>query len=169
MPPVRLMSPSLASRRLFSSKSHLLATPFSRGPAPPRLPKEEQDLFERLQQSSTGAFSTPNHSTTTTIPDHASSLPQRSNPQLSQSLQQQQEQDIKSNLDNDSGAISTVAVRVNAKGDGEELHPDVRRGAQPEFEGERNPKTGEIGGPKNEPLRWGGEVDWSYNGRVTDF
>lgn len=62
-----------------------------------------------------------------------------------------------------------MAAQVNARGDGEELHPDVRRGAQPEFEGERNPKTGEIGGPKNEPLRWGGEADWSYNGRVTDF
>jgi len=48
----------------------------------------------------------------------------------------------------------------------------VRRGTKPEFEGERNPKTGESGGPKNEPLRWGstGERgDWSYNGRVTDF
>lgn len=36
----------------------------------------------------------------------------------------------------------------------------------PEFEGETNPKTGEIGGPKQEPLRHG---DWSFNGRVTDF
>ena len=40
---------------------------------------------------------------------------------------------------------------------------------QPEFEGEKNPKTGEVGGPKNEPLRWGAEGDWSYSGRVTDF
>lgn len=65
--------------------------------------------------------------------------------------------------------IAAVNARVQATGDGEELHPDIRRGAKPEFEGERNPKTGEIGGPKNEPLRWGGDVDWSYNGRVTDF
>ena len=63
----------------------------------------------------------------------------------------------------------TLNARVEAKGDGQELHPDVRRGAKPEFEGDRNPKTGEVGGPKNDPLRWGGEVDWSYNGRVTDF
>lgn len=62
-----------------------------------------------------------------------------------------------------------VDARVKATGEGEELHPNVRRGALPEFEGERNPKTGETGGPKNEPLRWGGGVDWSYNGRVTDF
>lgn len=52
---------------------------------------------------------------------------------------------------------------------GEEFHPNMRRGAPPEFEGDVNPKTGEVGGPKNEPLRWGGSADWSYNGRVTDF
>lgn len=57
-----------------------------------------------------------------------------------------------------------IAIR-----DGEEVHPNMRRGAPPEFEGEVNPKTGEVGGPKNEPLRWGVGGDWSYNGRVTDF
>lgn len=36
----------------------------------------------------------------------------------------------------------------------------------PEFEGEVNPVTGEIGGPKQDPLR---HNDWSFNGRVTDF
>lgn len=60
-------------------------------------------------------------------------------------------------------------ARVSAQGDGEELHPNVRRGAKPEFEGDVNPKTGEVGGPKNNPLRWGETSDWSYNGRVTDF
>ena len=35
------------------------ASPFGSGPAPPRLPKEEQEIFERLQKESTGAFSTP--------------------------------------------------------------------------------------------------------------
>lgn len=45
----------------------------------------------------------------------------------------------------------------------------IRKGAPPEFEGDKNPKTGEVGGPKNEPLRWGSSGDWSYNGRVTDF
>lgn len=39
----------------------------------------------------------------------------------------------------------------------------------PEFKGNTNPRTGEVGGPKNEPLRWGAGGDWSYNGRVTDF
>lgn len=37
----------------------------------------------------------------------------------------------------------------------------------PEFEGETNPKTGEVGGPKQDPLRHPNE--WAYNGRVTDF
>ena len=51
----------------------------------------------------------------------------------------------------------------------ESVNQGMFRGAPPEFEGEVNPKTGEVGGPKNEPLRWGGKGDWSYNGRVTDF
>lgn len=45
----------------------------------------------------------------------------------------------------------------------------IRRGAPPEFDGDVNPKTGEVGGPKNEPLRWGAKSDYSFNGRVTDF
>lgn len=101
--------------------------PFANAPAPPRLPKEEQEIFEDLQRQSTGAFSTP---------------------QVNQSPQ-------------------TAEIKVN--GSGEELHPDAKQGVKPEFEGEKNPKTGEVGGPKNEPLRWGSGGDWSYGGRVTDF
>lgn len=36
----------------------------------------------------------------------------------------------------------------------------------PEFEGNVNPKTGEVNGPKQDPIRHG---DWSFNGRATDF
>lgn len=36
----------------------------------------------------------------------------------------------------------------------------------PEFEGSVNPETGEVNGPKQDPIRHG---DWSFNGRVTDF
>lgn len=100
---------------------------FANAPAPPRLPKEEQEIFEDLQRRSTGAFSTP---------------------QVNQSPESRE-------------------VKVN--GSGEELHPDAPQGLKPEFEGEKNPKTGEVGGPKNEPLRWGSGGDWSYGGRVTDF
>ncbi|KAB8074501.1 hypothetical protein BDV29DRAFT_173662 [Aspergillus leporis] len=149
------MAFSLASRRVFSPANktlHITSRAFSRypvprssddkpgfafgrGPAPPRLPKEEQEIFEELQRQSTGAFSTP-----------------RTPPKINQSPH--------------SGPESP---EVKATGDGEELHPDLRSGLQPEFEGEKNPNTGEIGGPKNEPLRWGAAGDWSYGGRVTDF
>lgn len=79
---------------------------------------------------------------------------------------------MKINQSPDSGSEEGVQVRFEHGKEikkGEDLHPNMRRGAPPEFEGDINPRTGEVGGPKNEPLRWGGHVDWSYNGRVTDF
>ncbi|KAL8969167.1 MAG: hypothetical protein Q9197_004486, partial [Variospora fuerteventurae] len=48
----------LLPRRQASSSSSS-TTAFTHGPAPPRLAKEDQDLYEKLQRSSTGAFSTP--------------------------------------------------------------------------------------------------------------
>lgn len=144
---------------------------WSPGPSPPRLPKEEQETFERLQKQSTGAFSTPRSSTSPTDPapptknPTADDLPdvQKNHPEASSSSSGS------SSEANDMLEQLRARARLAAKGDGEELHPNVRRGAPPEFEGERNPKTGEVGGPKNDPLRWGGQGDWSYNGRVTDF
>lgn len=47
-----------------------------------------------------------------------------------------------------------------------EKHRDLRRGPIPEFMGDRNPKTGEQGGPKVDPFK-SGDGDWSYAGRVT--
>ena len=153
-------SPRSITRRPFSAVSRRrMPSPFISGPSPPRLPENEQKVFEELQRSSTGAFSTPRESRE---PNGAPS-PFLKRPQINQSP---------ANSDCTSSATSdttTVNAKFRATGNGEELHPDVRRGARPEFEGDRNPKTGEVGGPKNEPLRWGGEVDWSYNGRVTDF
>lgn len=52
------------------------------------------------------------------------------------------------------------------------IHPDTRIPVKPEFEGEINPKTGEQGGPKREPVaRWTADPggDWSFKGRVSDF
>ncbi|KAK4056284.1 hypothetical protein OIO90_002728 [Microbotryomycetes sp. JL221] len=46
------------------------------------------------------------------------------------------------------------------------MHPDVRKKPTPQFKGDTNPVTGEVGGPKREPLQHG---DWSYGGRATDF
>lgn len=151
---------SLPTYRLFSTSTTRPA--FSTGPAPPRLPPKEQEEFERLQKSSTGAFSTPRPSVVTN-PTTSSSRPQINQSPASTLETSKKDEDIE---------IAAVNARVAATGKGEELHPDIRRGAKPEFEGDVNPKTGEIGGPKNEPLRWGstGERgDWSYNGRVTDF
>lgn len=136
----RALLPS--SRRSFASSYNRRVaedsskSPFANGPAPPRLPKEEQELFEKLQQQSTGAFSTP-----------------RTPPKVNQSPD----------------STETGQDNATASSKDEELYPHLRQPAKPEFEGEKNPKTGEIGGPKNEPLRWGHEGDWSYNGRVTDF
>ncbi|EPQ57246.1 hypothetical protein GLOTRDRAFT_99304 [Gloeophyllum trabeum ATCC 11539] len=51
------------------------------------------------------------------------------------------------------------------------MHPDARAPLKAEFEGEVNPRTGEIGGPKREPVKkWrDDEGDWSFKGRVSDF
>ncbi|KAG2196911.1 uncharacterized protein EV154DRAFT_517201 [Mucor mucedo] len=46
------------------------------------------------------------------------------------------------------------------------LHQDAPKKVEPEFKGDVNPKTGEINGPKNEPVK---HNDWSFGGRVTDF
>lgn len=152
-------------RRLFSThpRPHA-ALPFASGPAPLRLPKEDQELYEQLQRSLTGAFSTPKPTVVINQSPALSDAPPRSIPEINQSLHSQNDSDLSTEQ-----KLENINAKVQATGDGEELHPDVRRGTQPEFEGERIPKTGEIGGPKNEPLRWVGDVDWSYNGRVTDF
>lgn len=158
----RLLRPRflLPSRRVFSHST--IRPAFATGPAPPRLPPKEQEEFERLQKASTGAFSTPR---VVNAPAAASPAPApRARPQINQSPASEPARD--------DVEVAAVDARVAATGKGEELHPDIRRGAKPEFEGERNPKTGEVGGPKNEPLRWGSDGargDWSYNGRVTDF
>ncbi len=143
-------------RRPFSSLAATRAQ-WTPGPAPPRLPKEEQEIFEKLQRQSTGAFSTPRELDPKAEAGDATAAEtiekmegQSRSPSAADMLEQLRER-----------------ARLVAKGDGEELHPNVRRGAPPEFEGDTNPKTGEVGGPKNDPLRWSG--DWSYNGRVTDF
>ncbi|KAL1297919.1 hypothetical protein AAFC00_006433 [Neodothiora populina] len=138
------------SRRSFSS-SLATRSSWSSGPAPPRLPKEDQAVFEDLQRQSSvsGAFSQPKQPA-------AESTTSFSRPQINQSPH------------SEPTAEEALNAKVEASGEGE-LHPNVRRGAKPEFEGDVNPKTGEVGGPKNEPLRWGHSSDWSYNGRVTDF
>ncbi|KAK0545708.1 Succinate dehydrogenase assembly factor 2 mitochondrial [Tilletia horrida] len=52
------------------------------------------------------------------------------------------------------------------KGGEEAVHPDLRRKPAPDFEGETNPETGEVGGPKKDPLKW--EREWTYGDRRQD-
>ncbi|KAK0642930.1 hypothetical protein B0T16DRAFT_296869, partial [Cercophora newfieldiana] len=124
-------------------------------PSPPRLPADQQAEFERLQRAAEAALSSHN---TVQIPAdaplsasrHVSTPASTSAPTSAQAQAQRTEKD---EVDVSPGSLSA----------------GMRKGAPPEFEGEKNPKTGEVGGPKNEPLRWGSKGDWSYNGRVTDF
>ncbi|KAJ3189347.1 hypothetical protein HDU85_002976 [Gaertneriomyces sp. JEL0708] len=47
------------------------------------------------------------------------------------------------------------------------LHPDALEKVEESWTGDKNPTTGEIGGPKGkEPTRYG---DWERKGRVYDF
>lgn len=151
---IKPLSQRVQQRSLSTTSRALVG--FSTGPAPPRLPKEEQEIFEKLQRQSTGAFSTPRPSEGSPESDAEKAADSDANAQTSS------KEDM----------LAQMRARIKAKGDGEELHPNIRRGAPPEFEGNTNPKTGEVGGPKNDPLRWGSSEnrgDWSFNGRVTDF
>ncbi|WFD26480.1 hypothetical protein MNAN1_001463 [Malassezia nana] len=56
---------------------------------------------------------------------------------------------------------------TNQEGQSTNAHPDARQKADAEFEGDVNPVTGEVGGPKTDPLRWNAE--WTFGGRATDF
>jgi hypothetical protein len=92
-----------------------------------------------------------------------SSLNRPSPPPLSRSDQREFEELYRSaNANKRSSAESEAELA---------MHSDARPPLTPEFSGDTNPKTGETGGPKQEPVRqWGdSEGDWSFKGRVTDF
>ncbi|KAI1361397.1 DUF1674-domain-containing protein [Xylaria arbuscula] len=112
---------------------------FESMPSPFRLPPDQQAEFERLQRTA----NTQEGFNPTSTPDFSSTKP-------SSDTANPGSQDPSSSSDPDAPT-------------------PLRKGAPPEFEGEVNPRTGEVGGPKNEPLRWGASGDYSYNGRVTDF
>ncbi|GAW22198.1 hypothetical protein ANO14919_117330 [Xylariales sp. No.14919] len=142
----RLMRLPRALAHLRSSPSPLTriqpASTFNTGPSPPRLPPSEQAEFERLQRTA----NTQEGFNATSSPDFSSSSssPSPINP-------------------------NTTAQGEAAEAEAEAQPTPLRKGAPPEFEGDVNPRTGEVGGPKNEPLRWGAGGDYSFNGRVTDF
>ncbi|KAK7747899.1 hypothetical protein SLS53_001151 [Cytospora paraplurivora] len=149
MPSIRLLPTStLRLLRAHSTASHSstvrhYSSAFKNQPSPPRLPAEQQAEFERLQRAVADRFADP-----TPLPHEQ--------PQLSPA--------------STSRHVSTPDTAVKAGGTTDDVTTGgVWRGAPPEFEGDKNPKTGEVGGPKTEPLRWGSKGDWSFNGRVTDF
>ncbi|KAI1112963.1 DUF1674-domain-containing protein [Nemania sp. NC0429] len=122
-----------------STSTSTSTSPFPTGPSPPRLPPHEQAEFERLQRTASTQEGSAAASSSTDTTS-AAALDRR-------------------------GASSSAAEE-------EDIEPaptPLRKGAPPEFEGDVNPRTGEVGGPKNEPLRWGPGGDYSFNGRVTDF
>lgn len=145
---VRVPVRSPAIHRTFTATVREPAA-FSQQPAPPRLPKEEQEVFEKLvrDSQSAGAFATPR-------------TPKSEDKDAEKAAAEKEQREV---------TLEDLKARIAARGDGEELHPNVRRGAAPEFNGDVNPNTGEVGGPKNDPLRPAHGGDWSYNGRVTDF
>ncbi|KAI0010081.1 DUF1674-domain-containing protein [Xylariaceae sp. FL0662B] len=123
-----------------SSTGNNSNNPFQSSPSPPRLPPEQQAEFERLQRTA----NTQEGFNPTSTPTPTPTTP-------------------------DSPAAAPPAVGVEDEQLAGGNNVPLRKGAPPEFEGEVNPRTGEVGGPKNEPLRWGPAGDYSFNGRVTDF
>ncbi|KAL5628561.1 hypothetical protein BROUX41_003309 [Berkeleyomyces rouxiae] len=122
-------------------------------PGPPRLPAAEQAEFERLQRLAASALTNPNSNAATAA---LADAPGGAGPaSLAPST---------TNTSTETVAAAAAAAEAQTPEDGA-----LFRGAKPEFNGDTNPATGEVGGPKNEPLRWGGQSDWSFNGRATDF
>ncbi|KAL6792881.1 hypothetical protein J3E68DRAFT_407650 [Trichoderma sp. SZMC 28012] len=144
--PLRTFNLSLTTTRLSSSSS------FSSRPSPPKLPAAQQAEFERLQRAAAVSSAFQEVASTQTPP--STETPRHTTTASSSAS---------------SSASASASANSVKTDEGTTLNQGLFRGAPPEFEGDTNPKTGEVGGPKNEPLRWGGEGDWSYNGRVTDF
>ncbi|KAL1841441.1 hypothetical protein VTJ49DRAFT_7056 [Mycothermus thermophilus] len=151
------LRPSFRSSPSTLLPARLASSFIQNSPSPPRLPPEQQAEFERLQRAAEAALSS-----------HTSI------PAASTSEQQQADASLSTSRHVSMPSSDPAQVRAAGAAPSESLGADtfsggIRRGAPPEFEGDKNPKTGEIGGPKNEPLRWGAKGDWSFNGRVTDF
>lgn len=144
----RVMRPARLAARLrpaayrpapAAAPARLFASGFGSQPSPPRLPAEEQAEFERLQRTA----NTQEGFNPSTMPPEATPEP--------------------------AATKTTTTATATLEDELAQRAVPLRKGAPPEFEGDVNPKTGEVGGPKNEPLRWGAGGDYSYNGRVTDF
>lgn len=133
-------------------------------PSPPRLPPDQQAEFEQLvreaQESAAAA------SLADAMKDAVALSNARAKAVAAAELEDERNEAALKAEATPPSSNSSKSPTAGLNGNPIE---GVWRGAPPEFEGERNPRTGEVGGPKNEPLRWGAAGDWSYNGRVTDF
>ncbi|EGV63249.1 hypothetical protein CANTEDRAFT_130744 [Yamadazyma tenuis ATCC 10573] len=105
-------------------------------PSPPKLPKEQQDEFERLQRIAGSQAA---------IDDYNRKISANGTVASGDAVAAGAPPELKTDI----GGFSTSYLKTI-----------------PEFEGDVNPKTGERGGPKQDPLKFN---DWSFNGRVTDF
>lgn len=135
-----------APRATIPTPTRHYSSSFEQTPAPPRLPADQQAEFERLQRAAEARLSS-----------HTQQQPPPSPLATSRHVTEPAQPET--------AAATSGGDTVSAG----TLSGGIRKGAPPEFEGDVNPSTGEVGGPKNEPLRWGRKGDWSYNGRVTDF
>ncbi|KAI1104830.1 DUF1674-domain-containing protein [Jackrogersella minutella] len=135
---------SLQRRQPTRNASDSTNKPFQSAPSPPRLPPDQQAEFERLQRTA----NTQEGFNATSTPDFTS---------------------VSSAAATTTPTADGVIAATTPAIEDELASMPLRKGAPPEFEGDVNPKTGEVGGPKNEPLRWGPGGDYSFNGRVTDF
>ncbi|KAJ9105582.1 hypothetical protein QFC19_003564 [Naganishia cerealis] len=140
-PPRFLLRPFAIQRTIHSSsRAHRvpLPPPISR-PAPPQLPRAEQEEFEALVRAVEAGQSG------------------------SQSFA-----DVKEALKAASSAanVASGTQQSTQVPPQQQQHPDLRKQAPPQFEGDVNPLTGEVGGPKRDPFV-AGEGDWQYSGRVT--
>ncbi|KAK9458782.1 uncharacterized protein V1516DRAFT_681937 [Lipomyces oligophaga] len=155
---------------IFNSCRFLTASRFSRRtysdfmktrPGPPRLSKQEQDEFDRLVKRANAPFASTSASGSGEVEEEFVE------PEIEVTVDELALEEVEQ-VEQVAEAIGGTerSLKNDVKVVDRSFHPDYLGKTIPEFEGEVNPKTGEIGGPKQDPLRHG---DYSFNGRVTDF
>ncbi|KAI5951300.1 hypothetical protein KGF54_004374 [Candida jiufengensis] len=132
---IRQPNHTITIRLLNTSITRLYSKFNEKYQGPPKLPRKDQEEFERLQNIAMSQIA---------IEDYNDRLAQ----------EQQNMQDITDN--------KPPVVQENS-----DIGSFAYLKTIPEFEGDVNPKTGERGGPKQDPLKRSDE--WTFNGRTIDF
>ncbi|EFX06475.1 hypothetical protein CMQ_6796 [Grosmannia clavigera kw1407] len=130
-----------------------MSSSFDPHPSPLRLPAKEQAEFERLLREASESVAAAELADAVRAANEKAAATAAAG----------------STVQTQTAPLTAVAPGTIPEGTSGNPVEGVWRGAAPEFDGDRNPLTGEVGGPKTEPLRWGSNGDWSFNGRVTDF